>query len=182
MYKGCSIENEYGFLGFDKTGRQIYIQSLNQYFQGNIIVESEFYDENIFLRFLNEPTRTTLRYKYNFSQYPNLNIFGEPVNDTLIEDESRKLEYRQYIFNETEKTLGEPVENILLFLSRTEEFYISERATITFDDLKNRVQESECKTVEDFYKGLGFKVYEVFIDEEFYYSKELKHWSKKNKL
>ena len=49
---GCSNNNEYGYLGFDKTGRQIYIQSLNHYFQGQIKVESEFFDRNIIQRII----------------------------------------------------------------------------------------------------------------------------------
>ena len=181
MYKGCSVDNEYGFLGFDKMGRQIYIQSLNHYFQGRITVESEFFDRNILLRFLKEPLRTTLRFRYNFliENYLNLDIFGESISDSLINDERLKQEYKNYIISETEKVLNEPVDNILSFFDESGEIYLTEETTIKITELRERVSESECKTVEDFYKGLGFELYEVFVNDEKYYSKKLKHWKKR---
>ena len=111
-----------------------------------------------------------MRFKYYYSDY-ELDIFG----DSVVINDSLKLEYKRYIINETEKALDEPVKNILAFFSNTAEIHISEKSTITIEELKKRIENSKCKTVEDFYNGLGFKVYEVFVNDERYFSKELTH-------
>lgn len=56
--------NEIGFLGADKAGRQVFIQSLDSFLkQGNISVDSDFNDHNILSRIIiGEPMRTTIRF------------------------------------------------------------------------------------------------------------------------
>lgn len=161
-YKECSPDNYYGYLGFDKMGRQIFIQSLNEHFEGRILVESEFFDRNIFLRFIKEPQRFTLRFNYVFQNIDNLD-----KNDSI------RGQYKEYVIQDAQRALNEPIDNILVFYDDDAEIYITEDKTITGAELRKKTNEAECITVQDFYKGLGFKKYEIYINGEEYYSVEL---------
>ena len=164
FYKGCSPDNYFGYLGFDKIGRQIYIQSLNEHFEGRILVESEFFDRNVFMRFLKEPQRTTLRFNNVFQDIDNLEI-DDPIREQYIE----------YVIQETQRALNEPIDNILDFFDDDAEIYLTEDKTISGTELRQRTREAECMTVQDFYKGLGFNKYEVYINGEEYYTVDFKH-------
>jgi len=128
--------NEVGFLGMDKVGRQVFIQTLDGYFHPNIDVESEFNDQPLPIRLIvGEPLRTTLR--FNIQDEQEFKATPESVDAFLAQPASEiTSQYKGKI------TMQDDYE-------------------VTPDELLDNMKEKEVKTVADLLSGFGFKSYEV---------------------
>ncbi len=128
--------NEIGFLGVDKAGRQIFIQTLDGYLQPGIKVDSDFFDHNFISRFfIQEPMRTTIRFDVQDSQNKLSLSTAENFLSQLNED---------FVNNYKSD--------------------ISTRAdsAITPDELKKRLRDSKSVTMEALLAGFGFKQFQIF--------------------
>lgn len=131
--------NEIGYLGVDKTGRQIFIQTLDAYFQPLAKVDSDFYDHNFLYRILiEEPMRTTIRFDIQDN---------EKVSLQSVED-----------------FMDQPYENIL----REYRGKVSLRNDWEVDpqDLDKSLKEKDAKTMEDFLAGFGFRRLQVYQNDQ----------------
>lgn len=128
--------NEVGFLGMDKVGRQVFIQTLDEYLNPNIDVDSEFNDQPLPIRLVvGEPLRTTLR----------LNIQDEREFQATPES--------------VDAFLAKPATDI------TNEYHgkitMQDTYEVTPEDLTKTMREKDVKTVEDLFSGFGFETFEV---------------------
>jgi len=128
--------NEVGFLGMDKVGRQVFIQTLDEYFHPNIDVDSEFNDQPLPIRLIiGEPLRTTLR--FNIQDEQEFKATPESVDAFLSQPASEITnQYKEII------TMQDEYE-------------------VTPDDLSETMKEKEVKTVADLLSGFGFETFEV---------------------
>jgi hypothetical protein len=130
VWKGClATTNEIGYLGADKVGRQILIQSLDAVTRPSLHIDSDFFERPFLLRLLLEPMRTTLRFDY---QQP---------------DPPRREEITAY--------LAQPIE---VFLSAAQgKISLSEDRSVTSLKLQEIAHDEGARTLEDLYGGFGFK-------------------------
>jgi hypothetical protein len=129
--------NEVGFLGMDKVGRQVFIQTVDAYLDPNINVDLDFNDHNILERIvIQEPMRTVL--KFDIRDTRELEATPETVNNFLNQPASVILnEYHGKI------TMQDDYE-------------------VTPNELKKTAIEKDVQTVADLLSGFGFKRYEVY--------------------
>lgn len=128
--------NEIGFIGADKAGRQILIQTLDAYMEPDIKVDSDFSDYSFLSRaIIQEPMRTTIRFdvqnsKNNASLSTVENFLSQPNSD--------------FINNFKEKVS------------------IRDDSSITPDELRKRLNEKNASTMEGFLAGFGFKKFQIY--------------------
>lgn len=155
-YAFFKTTNEIGFLGFDKTGRQIFIQTLDTYSEPDINVDSDFSDHNILDRILiQEPMRTTIKF----------NIKSSSSNSYLSSADS---------------FLSQPYD--ILLKQYKGNISTRENSEISPTELTQRLNEKGCKTIEDFLAGLGFIKIQIFENGSHKLTVELKgnknvYWS-----
>lgn len=140
-----TVVNENGYLGMDKDGRQILIQTLNQaYSEQQILVDSEFNDTNFIYKLLfGEPMRTTLRMIVKDKEMAK-NFNEETIKLALAQSSS--------VFLDMFKGGGK--------------ISLTESDTIDGDKLIKRVKRYEVNTFEDLLTAFGFKKYEVYANNE----------------
>jgi len=137
FYRGCvATTNEIGYLGVDKTGRQVFIQTLNHHYQSRFNVDSDFFDYPIYQRLLQEPMRTTLRI-------------------TILTDD-----IALYTEKSVRTSLSDSYEGLLMIYTKT--ISVGEDTDISVGEMRRRLNEAGARTLEDFIGGLGFKEYEVY--------------------
>ena len=133
--------NEIGYLGIDKNGRQIFIQTLDNYLEPDTKVDSDINDHNIFSRILiQEPMRTTIRFDSKSS--------------------SNKIS-----LTNADEYLSQPY-NVILD-EYTGDISTRSDSKITPDDLKKRLDEKGVKTIEDLLAGFGFKKLQIYNRKDF---------------
>jgi len=129
--------NEVGFLGMDKVGRQVFIQSFDAYLDPNIDVDSEFNDTPLPIRLIvGEPLRTTL--KFDIRDEKEFHATPEGVDAFLAKPAS-------YIVDEYRDKIT-----------------MQDNYEVTPDELKKSMKEKGVQTVEDLLSGFGFKKFEMF--------------------
>jgi hypothetical protein len=130
--------DEIGFLGAGKIGRQVFIQTMNEYGIPDIEVKSDFFDHNILERIIiGEPLRTTIRFNIQNDQ-------------KVIFD--RKM---------TEAYLNQPY-NIITDIFRGK-IVMQEEYSLSSKELINMIKNNRIVTIEDLFAGLGFKRFEIHI-------------------
>lgn len=137
FFRSCvATTNEFGFLGADKNGRQIYLQTLDHVSSPQFHVTSEFYDHSIFLRFLQEPMRTTIRF---VGSADTQNMFTRQAIDQLLATPAvaHLMQFRDSI-------------------SLTKEY------SLPTDKMIERAGEKGVFTYREFLVGMGFQRLEVF--------------------
>lgn len=140
--------NEIGYLGADKSGRQIFIQTLDDYFEPDIKIDSDFNDYSVLSRMLiQEPMRTTIRFDI---KNPQNKISLSIADDFLSQPYSVILD--EYKGNVSIRSDSE----------------------ISPDDLKKRLDEKGAKTVEDLFAGFGFKKFQIYNKGQHSLTTELK--------
>ena len=118
----------------DKVGRQTFIQSLNRTMGQEVKVESDFFDYPFYLRYLQEPMRTTIRF--------NVELDGLPFSE-----------------ENAKEALVSSYENIL---SEIDKIHLQENIIVTADDIRQELIKKGASTIEDLLVGFGFKKYEVY--------------------
>ncbi|MEW6737425.1 MAG: hypothetical protein AB1489_39455 [Acidobacteriota bacterium] len=139
--------NEVGFLGMDKVGRQVFIQSLDEYMHPNADVDSEFHDIPLPLRIISEPLRTTIKFN--------------------IQDERE--------FQATEQGvkmfLNQPA-NVIVDKYRGK-VTMQDAWEIEPSELKKLMAEKKVETVSDLLSGFGFEKFEMYSRDKLIKSVEL---------
>lgn len=135
FWRGCWVTtNEIGYLGADKSGRQILIQSLDAVAQPQLRIDSDFLDHPLVLRLLREPMRTTLRFDYRRAEAPQR--------------------------EEVVAYLSQPAE---VFLSSAKgDISLREDWSVSPAKLREFATKEGAQTVEDIYGGFGFKRLQVY--------------------
>ncbi len=129
--------NEIGFLGMDKAGRQVFIQSLDSFLDPNINVDSDFFDHNLISRMLiQEPMRTTL--KFDIRDENEFVATSESIGAFLAAPASKLVD--MYKSNVT----------------------MQENYELTLDEFRKLVNDKEVKSIGDLLSGFGFKRFEVY--------------------
>ena len=128
--------NEIGFLGADKSGRQVLIQTLDSYYSPDVRVDSDFFDYTFISRIMiQEPMRTTIRF----------DIQNEKNTASLSSVENFLTQpYNGFIDNFKEK------------------IFMQDGYEITPEELKESLSEKNVKTMEDFLAGFGFKKFQIY--------------------
>lgn len=140
------VVNENSYLGMDKDGRQILIQSLNQANDEPYTIESEFNDTNFFQRLVfGEPMRTTFRVTHVVLDY---NLVEEVNEETF------------------KKGLAEPASDFLDLFRNGGTIHLTDSDTIERDVLADRAKRYGVKTFEDLLTAFGFKMYEVYVNRD----------------
>lgn len=138
FYRGwIATTNEFGYLGFDKAGRQIFIQTLDNSSRPEILVTSEYYDRPFLLRLYQEPMRTTLRFDIQIDELKEI-----PTEVSVREE------------------LSAPCDGLISMFSSN--IANAEDSYISVQDLKKYLDKYDVKTLEDFYDGLGFNKFEIY--------------------
>jgi hypothetical protein len=128
--------NEIGFLGMDKVGRQVFVQTLDSYLHPNVDVESEFHDVPLPLRLLQEPLRTTIKFD--------------------IQDEH---EFEATALG-VEMFLNQPASAIVD--EYKDKITMQEDWGITPTDLRKYMKEKDVQTIGDLLSGYGFERFEMY--------------------
>lgn len=129
--------NEVGFLGMDKVGRQVFIQSLDSFLDPNVNVDSDFFDHNFVSRILiQEPMRTTL--KFDIRDEKEFVASPKSVDAFLAAPASKLTD--MYKSNIT----------------------MQENYEMTPDELRKSVNDKGVQNIEDLLSGFGFKRFEVY--------------------
>jgi hypothetical protein len=148
LWKSCfQVTNEIGPIGADKTGRQIFLQSLDAYCdrahnssatEWTVQVDSDFFSIPIWRRLFQEPMRTTFRLSYHIktSQQPDPSL--------------------------TKRFLGEPADDFTnLFQGPT---HLREDWEVQPKEMRSMLQELHVTSVAELLAAYGFRRCEVFID------------------
>ena len=136
MYRGCiATTNEIGFLGADKTGRQIFLQSFDAMPGEGVEIDSDFFDRPFVLRFLAEPMRTTIRFNYA------AHVKAPSATDARA-------------------MLDRSCENLIR--NAKSAISLREDRSITPVELWEMAQKKGIRTVEDLLGGYGFKRLQVY--------------------
>lgn len=140
--------NEIGWLGADKNGRQILIQTLDKSSKEvGINVDSDFYSHPIWERMIiGEPMRTVIRYDV---KNPN------EVNRFAIQDH-----------------LSQPYTSFTDNISG--EISIRSDSSISKEYIIERLNENGARTMEDLYAGFGFKRIELYSNGKFTSAQEIR--------
>lgn len=129
--------NEVGFLGMDKVGRQVFIQSLDSYLDPNINVDSDFFDHSFVSRMLiQEPMRTTL--KFDIRDEKEFVASSESVDAFLAAPASKLMD---------------------MYKSKVT---MQENYELTPDELRKSVNDKGVQNIGDLLSGFGFKRFEVY--------------------
>jgi hypothetical protein len=129
--------NEVGFMGMDKVGRQVFIQSMDAYLDPNVDVDSDFFDYNILYRLvIQEPMRTVLKF------------------DIRDEDEF------QASPESVDAFLASPASGILDMYQ--DEVMMQEEYRLTPEELKQSAKDKGVETVSDLLSGFGFERFDVY--------------------
>lgn len=150
-----TIINERGFLGMDKSGRQIFIQTMDQYIStidDSVTVTSDWDDFSFLERLWQEPMRTTLRIYKVMDEDESLRFkiaegFAEIIPSQKIED-SLEIPYTDFLHN------------------YSSEISMSEDYSVTQKELEEFSKESGVVTYRDLLRGFGFTNYEYYINGE----------------
>jgi hypothetical protein len=135
FWKGCLVTtNEIGYLGADKSGRQILIQSLDAVTQPKLRIDSDFFDHPLVLRLWSEPMRTTLRFDYRLTEAP----------------------HREEVI----AYLNQPAE--VLLSAAKGKISLREDWSLSPAELRELANKVGSQTVEDIYGGFGFKRLQVY--------------------
>jgi len=128
--------NEIGFIGADKTGRQILIQTLDAYLEPDIKVDSDSSDYSFLSRaVVQEPMRTTIRFDVQNGQ------------DKIS-------------ISNAENFLSQPNDEFIAMFK--EKIFIRDNGGITPDELRRRLSEKNASTMEGFLAGFGFKKFQIY--------------------
>jgi len=147
--------NEIGFLGMDKDGRQIFIQSIDRYTStkdDSIVITNDWSDHSLIKIFLYEPMRTKLRINKTMSEAEYLQFQNER-NIAIIN-----------LSENIELALNMPYEEFLNLYD--EDISITERRRISIEELKERSESTGVVTYGDLLRGFGFIDYEYYINNE----------------
>ena len=135
-YSVIRTTNEVGFLGADKSGRQVLIQTLDDYLKPDVKVDTDFYDHSFLSRMLiQEPMRTIIRFD--------------------IQNPQSKIS-----LSSAESFLSQPNDEFVKNFK--EKIFMHEGYEVTPEDLKKNLKNKEAKTIEDFLAGFGFKKFEMY--------------------
>jgi len=149
--------NERAFLGMDKSGRQIFIQSMDKYITGmddSIKIDSDWNDFSFIHRLWQEPMRTTFRVYKTISEME--------YNDFKNSEELEEIDP----YESVKSSLEEPYSNFLSGLGYDSKISMSENYSITIQELDNMAKEKGVVSFRDLLRGLGFKYYEYYINNE----------------
>ncbi|AKM81277.1 MAG: hypothetical protein UT13_C0001G0316 [Candidatus Pacebacteria bacterium GW2011_GWF2_38_9] len=129
--------NEVGFMGMDKVGRQVFIQSMDAYLDPNVDVDSDFFDYNILYRLvIQEPMRTVL--KFDIRDENEFQASPESVDAFLASPASGILDMYQ------------------------DEVMMQEEYRLTPEELKQSAKDEGVETVSDLLSGFGFERFDVY--------------------
>jgi hypothetical protein len=129
--------NEGGFMGMDKVGRQVFIQSMDAYLDPNVDVDSDFFDYNILYRLvIQEPMRTVL--KFDIRDENEFKATPESVDAFLASPASGILDMYQ------------------------DEVMMQQEYRLTPEELKQSAKDKGVETVGDLLSGFGFKRFDVY--------------------
>lgn len=127
--------NEYGWIGADKYGRQVLVQTLNDYTEDEgVRVESDFTDHPIWERILiGEPMRTVMKYEVDKASGSGL-----------------------------KKHLAQPYQSFTDHYTDT--ITLRENHAVPKKELIKLLDDHKAKTLEDFYAGFGFERIELYVN------------------
>lgn len=129
--------NEVGFMGMDKVGRQVFIQSMDAYLDPNVDVDSDFFDYNILYRLvIQEPMRTVL--KFDIRDENEFKATPESVDAFLASPASGILDMYQ------------------------DEVMMQEEYRLTPEELKQSAKDKGVETISDLLSGFGFERFDVY--------------------
>lgn len=135
-YSVIRTTNEIGFLGTDKSGRQVLIQTLDDYLKPDVKVDSDFYDHSFLNRMLiQEPMRTNIRFDIQ-----------KPQNKMPL--------------SSAENFLSQPNDEFVKNFK--EKIFMHEGYEITPEELQKNLKDKEVITMEDFLAGFGFKKFQIY--------------------
>jgi len=155
-FRSCTTTtNERGFLGMDKDGRQIFIQTMNYYshtIDDKFTYTSDWDDFSFLERLWQEPMRTTLR-----------------IYETMDKDEYFKFQTAKGLADlifprDIESILDIPYQDSGLFQDANLEINMDENYTISLGELEKRVKETDVITHRDLLRGFGFTKFEYFVN------------------
>jgi len=144
--------NESAFLGMDKSGRQIFIQTMDHYaksIDSSVSVTSEWEDYSLLQRFWQEPMRTTLRIHKTTTDGNGQS--QTPPDLALL-----------FPSGDIEKILEAPYKEFLQ--SYTSKISMSENYSITPQELEDLANKAKVVTLRDLLRGFGFKKYEYYLN------------------
>lgn len=135
-YSIIRTTNEIGFIGADKAGRQVLIQTLDNYLKPDVRVDSDFNDHSFLERMLiQEPMRTTLRFD--------------------IQNNQNKIN-----LSSAENFLSQPYGS---FLSNfKDKIFLKEGYEVSPEEFDKNLKDKGAKTMEDFLAGFGFKKLQIY--------------------
>ena len=145
--------DETGFLGMNKDGRQILIQTMNKVAEAAdpaMEVTSDWGDYSLLQRLWQEPMRTTIR------------IY------TTVDKKGEQMYMMDLAF--CGMTISQSVESVLQtpygeFLSAFDQYiYLSEDDTISIEELKVWAENTGVVTMRDLLRGFGFTNYERYMN------------------
>lgn len=140
--------NEIGFLGTDKDGRQVLIQMLNEQLKPDIKVDSDFFEHNLIYRMLvQEPMRTVVRFD--------------------VQDEN-KIPTKQ-----VEEYLNQSSSDFVNKL--TGKVFMQEKYQLNPGELSKQLDEKGIKTMEGLLAGFGFKQVEILENGKLITTKEIQN-------
>lgn len=132
IIRSCfTIDDKIGFqIPVDKTGRQIFIQSWNRYFEPAISVDSDFDDYNLLQKMWVQPMRTTIKLRIN---NPDYEWDDQSINHLLnLSIDS-------------------------LFINNNSTFAINEKREIAMIDFKTSLQADSIFKIQQLLEGMGFE-------------------------
>ncbi len=143
--------DEIGYLGANKIGRQVFIQTMDSRLKPQGEVTSEFFDTPLIGRLFigDHLTRTTIRFN-----------FYDRAADTMT-------------MKTVMKYLGSPYARITLSLS--DSILLQENYIVGFNEFDDLLKNKKVITIEDLLAGLGFKTYEVYFKGNPKFSIELRN-------
>lgn len=145
--------NERGFLGMDKSGRQIFLQTMDHYastIDNSVFVTSDWDDFSFTERLWQNPMRTTLRiYKtMNEDDYLKFQIAEglAQISPSQEIEESLKVPYKEFLHN------------------YSSEISMSDDYSVTPEELEEFADEAGVLTYRDLLRGFGFTKYEYYVN------------------
>ncbi|NTU98537.1 hypothetical protein HGA64_00815 [Candidatus Falkowbacteria bacterium] len=140
--------NEIGFLGADKDGRQVFIQTLNKQLEPDMKVDSDFFEYNLLYRMLvQEPMRTVIK----FDIQDKNKITVKQVDDYLNQPSSKFVE------------------------KFTDKVFMQEKYQVSPSDLTKQLDEKGVKTIEGLLAGFGFRQIEILENGKLVTTKEIQN-------
>ncbi len=156
FYHGFTVTiNETSYLGIDKFGRQVFIQTLNNFVtesDNKVKVTSNYDDFNFVERIWQEPMLTTIRIYNNMSE--------EDINNFLLSNSDSTINRAKVI----EKSLDDNYVSVLNIYKS--EIILTKECSVTKEKFEEMAYKEGILTFRDLLTSFGFVNYEYFINDK----------------